>query len=259
MDKRIAFITGGANGIGLCTTEHLIKEGYQVFVIDTDEQALNRMIDKFHPDVQGYHGSVACEEDVIAAFEQLKATWGRIDLLFNNAGSTGPVKLTHDINNNEFMDTLAVTLGGMHNCTRQAIPMMKAQQSGNIVNMTSTAYGFGYPYRSPYTAAKWGVVGLTKTWAMELGRDNITVNAVSPGCVDNERLNMLIQIDADKKGLSFEETVKIWKATVSMRTFVDSEEVAALVAYYGSPAAKRISGQVIAIDGHTEGLGDQSI
>lgn len=259
MERRIAFISGGANGIGLCTTEHLLKEGYQVFVIDTDEEALGRLVDLHHPDVQVYHGDVSKEEDVIAAFDQLRNSWARIDLLFNNAGSTGPVKLAHDINNKEFMDTLAITLGGMHNCTRQAIPMMKAQKSGNIVNMTSTAYGFGFPYRSPYTAAKWGVVGLTKTWAMELGRDNITVNAVSPGCVDSARLRMLIQLDADKQGVPFETAERAWKSTVSMRTFVDSEEVAALVAYYGSPAARHISGQVIAIDGHTEGLGDQTI
>lgn len=258
MDKRVAFITGGANGIGLCTAEYLLKENYLVFILDTDQEGLTKMIDKHYPNLQGYHGDVAKEGDVIAAFDQLRSSWGRLDLLFNNAGSTGPVKLAQDIENEEFMDCLSNILGGQHNCTRQAIPMMKAQQSGNIVNMTSTAYGFGFPYRSPYTAAKWGTVGLTKTWAMELGRDNITVNCVSPGCVDSDRIRMLIQKDADNKGIPYEQAEKAWKATVSMRTFVDAEEVASMVAYFGSPAAKRISGQVVAIDGHTEGLGDQT-
>jgi NAD(P)-dependent dehydrogenase (short-subunit alcohol dehydrogenase family) len=138
--------------------------------------------------------------------------------------------------------------------TRRAIPLLKAQDGASIINIASTAALFGYPLRSPYTASKWAQIGLTKTWAMELGPSGIRVNAVCPTSVSGPRIEAVIRRDAEQRGLTADEVRHVYLRHTSMRTFVTADEVADTVLFLASAQAAKISGQSIAIDGHTEGL-----
>jgi NAD(P)-dependent dehydrogenase (short-subunit alcohol dehydrogenase family) len=147
-----------------------------------------------------------------------------------------------------------VNLSGTFYVTRKAIPLLKAQRKAAIINLASNAGLFGCPHRSPYVASKWGMIGLTKTWAMELGPHNIRVNAVCPTSVEGDRINTVIEQDAARRGLTAEEIRNVYQRQSSMRTFVSAEDVADMVSFLASDNARRISGQAIAVDGHTETL-----
>jgi NAD(P)-dependent dehydrogenase (short-subunit alcohol dehydrogenase family) len=138
--------------------------------------------------------------------------------------------------------------------TRRAVPLLKSAGGGSIVNVASTAGLMGVPMRSPYAASKWGLIGLTKTWAMELGPDKIRVNAVCPGCVSGPRIEGVIDRDAKKRDVSPEEIRNVYLRQSSMRSFVSPEEIADTILFLASNKASHISGQALAIDGHTETL-----
>jgi NAD(P)-dependent dehydrogenase (short-subunit alcohol dehydrogenase family) len=112
----------------------------------------------------------------------------------------------------------------------------------------------GYPLRSAYAASKWAQIGLTKTWAMELGPYGIRVNAVSPGSVEGARIDAVIERDAKVRGLTPEEVRDVYLRQTSMRTFISADDVANMAVFLASDGAARVSGQVIAVDGYTEGL-----
>jgi NAD(P)-dependent dehydrogenase (short-subunit alcohol dehydrogenase family) len=131
---------------------------------------------------------------------------------------------------------------------------MKSQGRGAIVNISSTAGIMGMPHRAPYVAAKHGVVGLTKTLAMELGRHNIRVNAIAPGSITGDRMKRVVSAHAEADGMTEDEVNARYVGGTSMATYVDPEEIADMVVYLVSDRGKRISGQVIGVDGHTETL-----
>ncbi|MEM7282284.1 MAG: SDR family oxidoreductase, partial [Pseudomonadota bacterium] len=172
----------------------------------------------------------------------------------NNAGVAGPSAPVEDVGFEEWQHCINIDLGGVFYATKLAVPRLRASGGGSIINISSTAGLFGYPLRSPYAAAKWGVVGLTKTWAMELGKDGIRVNAVCPGSVSGPRIDGVIERDAKQRGLSPEEVRAVYQKQTSMGVFVDAKDVANTVVFLASDAARYVSGQVLAVDGHTESL-----
>ena len=120
-------------------------------------------------------------------------------MLVNNVGVAGPTAAVEDMDPAAFDDCVRINLGSMFRCTRKAVPLLR-ELPGSIVNISSTAGIFGYPLRSPYVAAKWAVIGLTKTWAMELGGDGIRVNAICPGSVGGSRMDGVIEREAAATG-----------------------------------------------------------
>ena len=150
--------------------------------------------------------------------------------------------------------TIAIDLNGQFYITRRAVPMLKQSGGGSIVNIASNAAMFGCPLRSPYTAAKWAMIGLTKTWAMELGPDNIRVNALCPGSVKGERIDRVIERDASERNMSISAIREAYERQSSMRMFVEPQDVANMALFLSSSLGSAISGQAIGIDGHTEGL-----
>ena len=178
-----------------------------------------------------------------------------IDLLVNNAGISGPTARLEDQPIDDWAKTIGINLNGTFHMTRAAIPLLRCRAPGSgIVNMGSNAGLLGCPLRGPYVASKWAIVGLTKTLAMELGPEGIRVNAICPGSVAGERINRVIAADAVARNLTPEEVEHEYKRQSSLRCFAEAEDIAAMVRFLMSPGGHRISGQALAIDGHTESL-----
>ncbi|MCE2526455.1 MAG: SDR family oxidoreductase [Actinomycetia bacterium] len=253
LDSQRAVVTAGAGGLGLVIANFLAEAGATTFVCDIDQAAVAAL-------PAGISGSVVdvADPDAVAAWIDPIAAEG-VDILVNNAGSAGPTASVEDVDPGEWRRCLEICLSGQFYCARRVIPSMKTRGGGAIINITSTAGLMGMPNRAPYVAAKFGVVGLTKTLAMELGRDNIRVNAIAPGSITGERMDRVISAHAESDGISGEEARFLYVQGTSMATFVSPQEVADLVLYLVGPSGRHISGQVISVDGHTETLYPRSL
>ena len=252
-DQRIAIVTGGAYGIGLGIASALIAEGYDVFVLDNDLHHVDDY-NASHPLSRARLCDVSDASAVAVEIDGVLHAAGRIDLLVNNAGVSGPTAPIEAVDPSEWQKTIDVGLTGAFNATRSVAPIMKAQSSGAIINIASNAGLMGCPNRSPYVAAKWGLIGLTKTWAMELGPCNIRVNALCPASVSGCRIDGVIERDALARGVTPEAVREVYERQSSLRTFTRPEDISAMVCYLAGPGGQRISGQAIALDGHTETL-----
>ena len=246
-------ITAGGSGIGRIVGRHLKARGDLVFICDVEQALVNQAVES-----EGFAGgcvaNVTSEADVDTLFSTALELLGGIDILVNTAGIGGPVGPIEDLLLPEWQTCISVTLDGTFLCSRKAIPHMKDQKSGSIVNFSSTAGLFGYPNRTPYAAAKWGVIGLTKSMAMELGSYGIRVNAICPGAVAGARMDQIIASEAETTGLSESEIKESYVASTSMKTFIEAEDLAEMVSFITSPAGKRVSGQALPVDGHTESI-----
>ena len=187
-----------------------------------------------------------------ALFEDIAALWGGLDVLCANAGVAGPTALVEDVALEDWRNCVSVNLEGAFLAAKYAAPIMKAAQAGSIIVTSSTAGQYGYPNRAPYAAAKWAMVGLTKTLAMELGPFGIRANVICPGAVEGPRMEGVLQREAQAKGMSRDEVYQGYAAGTSMGRFVEACDIANLAVFLGSDAARLVSGQVIAVDGHTE-------
>ena len=241
-------ITAGAGGIGRVMADSYAACGAEVFVSDVDRKGLAEC---GHPGMFADAGKVA---DLDAFMAAAAAHLGGLDVLVNNAGIAGPTKRVEDVTPEELDATLQVDLASMFHCARRAVPLLRAAGGGSIVNLSSAAGKFGFPLRSPYSAAKWGVVGFTRTLAMELGPDRIRVNAILPGLVDGPRIRSVLRNKAQAKGISDnEETVNALER-VNLRCFVSQQDIANMALYLCSPFGATVSGQAISVDGGMEGL-----
>lgn len=247
------FVSAGARGIGRTLADAFLASGACVSVCDVDATALDDFR-KAYPNQIALQADVADPAAVDSVFDSLERAHDGLDVLINNAGIAGPTARVEDVAVADWQRTIAVDLNGVFYCTRRAVPLLRRSANASIVNMASNAGLFGLPLRSPYTAAKWAIVGLTKTWAMELGPEGIRVNAICPGSVEGPRIRGVIARDAAARGLSDEQVTTEYQRQSSLRSFVEAEDVAALACFLTSSAGRRISGQAIGLDGHTEGL-----
>ena len=251
MTQRV-LVTGAGAGIGLAIARAFAESGARVHICDIDTA---RMADS---GVSAAFGTtvadVADPADVVRLFDEASAHLGGLDVLVNNAGSSGPTGPVESLDYADWRRTIEVNLDSQFLCTKQAVPMLREAGGGSIVNISSSAGLRGYPMRTPYAAAKWGVIGLTKTLAMELGPEGIRVNAICPGSVAGDRIDRVIEAAAEARGVGAETVRQGYLRQVSMRTFVSAEDVAELALFLCSEAGARISGQALAVDGHTEGL-----
>lgn len=250
---KYVIVTAGGSGIGYEIAKAFEQKGAIVFACDVDAEKIT-ILKARHPNIHGFVANVGNAKEVEAFFSFIQTITPSIHVLVNNAGIAGPTALTANIQPDDWDQTLAVNLNGMFYHARLAIPMIQKSNGGAIINISSSAAYFGYPFRSPYTASKWAVIGFTKTMAMEYGPDNITVNAICPGSVKGQRINSVIEKEAKIRNLTFEEVKAGYERQVSLRSFVGVEDIVNTVLFLTSPHGKMISGQALGIDGHTETL-----
>ncbi len=251
-NKRVV-ITAGAAGIGRTVAERFLEAGARVHICDTDQVSLQEAAATL-PGLGTTVADVSDPEQVERVFAEAATTLGGLDILVNNAGVAGPVAPVEEISVEGWRTTLAVNLDGAFLCARQAVPFLKAAGGGSIVNMSSTAGLFGCARRSPYVASKWALIGFTKTLAMELGPHRIRVNAICPGSVEGERIERVLAAEAAAQGVSPESVRQDWQGAMSMRAFVAPDDIAAMILFVCSDAGSMVSGQALAVDGHTEGM-----
>jgi NAD(P)-dependent dehydrogenase (short-subunit alcohol dehydrogenase family) len=242
-------ISAGAGGIGRVMADAFAARGARVFVCDVDAEALAACP---HPSMRADMGEVAEAEGFVdSAVEAL----GGLDVLVNNAGIAGPTARVEDVAPEDLERTLRIDLAAMFHCARRAVPALRAAGGGSIVNLSSAAGKFGFPLRSPYAAAKWGVVGFTKSLAAELGPEGIRVNAILPGLVAGERIRRVIEAKSQALGVPFREQEQRLLSAASLRCYVTPHDIANVALYLCSPFGATTSGQALSVDGDLQSLG----
>lgn len=252
-NRKVILITGAATGIGSSIAKSYIDEGHNVHICDYDKKRLQEFLDK-NPNATGNLADVSNPDDVKDTFHIINNLYNKLNILINNAGISGESALTENISIEGWQQTINTNLNGMFYVTKLAIPLLKENKSSSIINMSSTAGLLGVPMRSPYAASKWAVIGFTKTTAMELGPYGVNVNAICPGCVDGDRIERVINADARESGNTPDQIRDVYLRQSSMRKFMSKKDIADMVLFLTSSSGSKISGQAIAIDGHTEGF-----
>lgn len=244
---RRVLVTAGANGIGLVMARAFAAAGDRVWVTDVDAGAVAA--------VPAGMAATLCDAGDEPAMEQLfsriAAEWGGLDVLCANAGIKGPTAGIEDMPVGEWHQCLSVNLDGAMIAAKHAARMMKPAGKGVMIFTSSTSGLYGTPFRAPYVAAKWGVIGLMKTVAMELGPHGIRANAICPGSVNGPRIDRVIAAEAAAKGMTEDAVRQGYASGTAMKRLTDPEDVADMALFLASDAAKMVTGQAIAVDGMT--------
>ncbi len=244
--KRV-LVTAGANGIGLVMARAFAAAGYRVHVTDVDAAALAAVPDGITATLCDA-GDEAAMADV---FDSIGAVWGGLDVLCANAGIKGPTAAIEDMPLDEWHQCLGVNLDGAMLAAKYGARLMKPAKAGVMIFTSSTSGLYGTPYRAPYVAAKWGVIGLMKTVAMELGPHGIRANAICPGSVNGPRIDRVIAAEAAAKGMTPDAVRQGYAGGTAMKRLTDPEDVADMALFLASDAARMVTGQAIAVDGMT--------
>jgi NAD(P)-dependent dehydrogenase (short-subunit alcohol dehydrogenase family) len=246
--SRKVLITAGAAGIGKHIAAAFLAAGDDVYACDINSDALKTAsteLPGLKTGVCDVTDRVQSKNMVLEAAEKL----GGIDILVNNAGTSGPTAPVQDLDPDQWEQVLRVNLNGTFLATKHAIPYLIRSGSGVIIIMSSAAGRFGYPNRSAYSTAKWGLIGFMKTLSIELGAHDVRVNAILPGAVQGDRIQRVFEGRAKATGKSPEEVSALAMAKQSLKRLVDPDEIAGLAVFLASDAAKSISGQALGIDG----------
>ena len=241
-------ITAGAAGIGGEMTRSFARHGAKVHICDIDERALAGMRAEL-PGVSQTRADVAKVAEVEQLFADVQKTLRGLDVLINNAGIAGPTARVEDIRPEDWERCIAVDLNGMFYCTRKAMPMLKAAGGGCIINLSSIAGRFGFALRTPYSAAKWAVVGFTQSLAVEAGPDQVRVNCIQPGIVEGERVDRIVAAKAEQLGVQPAEVLARMVEGISLKTTVTAQDIANTALFLASDAGRHISGQSISVCG----------
>jgi NAD(P)-dependent dehydrogenase (short-subunit alcohol dehydrogenase family) len=246
-------VTAGAAGIGLEIARAFVREGARVHVCDVDEAALSAL-SRSDPALKWSRCDVADRPQVAALFSEALKHLGGLDCLVNNAGIAGPTGRVEEIDPDEWDRCIAIDLTGQFNCARLAVPHLRKSNNASILNVSSLAGRLGFALRTPYAAAKWGVIGLTRSLAVELGPDRIRVNALLPGIVAGDRQRRVLDAKAKARGISFEDMEKLAFSFTSIKEYVTPQQLADLVVFVASPRGRTISGQSLSVCGDTNML-----
>jgi len=244
-------VTGAGDSVGRAIAERFLQNGAKVHICDVRGDAVAATLEA-NPGMSGSVTDVGVRSEVDALFADVRAQVGDLTVLINVVGMAGPRAAIEDIDEDEWDKTIGVNLSGMFYTMKRAVPMLKANGGGSIVNFSTCSTRTGIPFRAPYIASKAGVEGLTKNSARELGPSGIRVNAILPGIINNDRFRFIVQRNVDATGRSFDDIENDYLKYVSLRCKVELSEFADMVEFITSDAGKKITGEIIAVSGNME-------
>ena len=250
-NKKI-IISAGASGIGLGIVKICLNKGATVVVNDISKKFIDKLKKniKYKKKLFLYNFDATDEKAVNFFFKSLSNKFKKIDCLINNVGVAGPTGTLEKLSSKDWERTLKTNVISHFYFTKLAIPLLKKNKGGSIINISSGAGVLGFPLRSPYSASKWAVIGTTKTLAMELGRHKIRVNAICPGTIKGDRMVRVIRDKAKFLKISKKKVERDFLSMTSMNTWIYDEDIGKMCAFLISDDALRISGQVIGINGN---------
>ncbi|HET8613640.1 MAG TPA: SDR family oxidoreductase [Sphingomonas sp.] len=247
INGKVVLITGGASGIGKASAALFAKAGAQVVIADANPEAARAAAAAIGEKAIACEADVSRPEDCARMIAFIRDRFGRLDCAFNNAGITEvsvlkgkPLPETHELPLDVWNKVIGIDLFGVFHCLQAEIPLMLESGGGAIVNTASLQGHVSFPRTAAYTAAKHGVVGLTKAIAKEYGNRNIRCNAVSPGVVDTPLTRDVIHLPEYKAGLL---------APIPLGRFAEGEDIARAVLWLCSPLAEYVNGAIIPVDG----------
>lgn len=240
LKNKVAIVTGAAQGIGLATAQKFVAEGAQVIMVDLNQSALDEQKSQFKAngfEVDIVMADVTDRDQVDSLVNRINQQYGRIDILVNNAGITRDARLVN-MTEEQFDQVINVNLKSVFSCTQAVVPFMLAQNSGVILNASSVVGLYGNFGQTNYAASKYGVIGMTTTWARELGSKGIRVNAVCPGFIQTPILETVP-----------EKVMDVMKAQCWLARVGQPEEVANAYAFLASDEASYINGIALEVSG----------
>jgi len=240
LENKIAVITGGADGIGKAGVKRFAEESAKVVIWDVNEEKASETLKELKQDrleVSFMKVDTSSRSDIETATQNIILKYGRIDILVNNAGITRDASLKK-MTPEQWQAVIDVNLTGVFNCTQIVSAHMVNEGFGRIINTSSVVALYGNFGQTNYVAAKAGVIGMTKTWAKELGRKGITVNAVAPGFVLTDMVKKMP-----------EDILKVMQEKVPLKRLGEPEDIANAYLYLASDEASYVNGTVISVDG----------
>lgn len=244
-------VSAAGGGAGRVIARRFHAAGARVAACDIDGAGI-RSLGAECPGMIAVEADAGEEAAVDAVYAAFRDKFGGLDVLVNNVGIAGPTSPAEDITLDQWNASLKANLTSHFLFARRAIPMMKAQKSGLIVNISSGSVKVGLPLRLPYTTTKGAVATMSTNLARELGPFGIRVNAILPGPIRGERIERVLRAKAEALGIPFEDHIAACLRYISMRTMVEPEDISAMIEFLASPGGARVSGQLIGVDGNIE-------
>lgn len=244
-ENKVVLITGGSGDIGKTTAELFLKEGAKVAIVGTNDEKLAKVKESLE-DVLTIKADVTKEEEVKHYVEKTVEEYGRIDVFFNNAGTEGKIAPIIEQDMDDVRKVIDINVIGVFMGLKHVIPVMQRQGSGSIINTSSDAGLAGSPGLASYVASKHAVVGLTKTAALEVAKDNIRVNCINPANIEGR---MMRSIESGQNPEDPKSVKQEWLNAIPMGRYATLEEVAKLVLFLASDDASFITGAQYVIDG----------
>ncbi|MEK5183698.1 3-oxoacyl-ACP reductase FabG [Solibacillus sp. FSL R5-0449] len=237
LENKVAIITGGAGGIGLAAVKRFLEEGAKVAIVDYDKQQGEKIEAELGENVAFFAVDVSKLADVKEMVQQVVDRFGKIDILINNAGITRDATLVK-MSEEDFEKVIQINLNGVYYCTQAVAPHMIAQGSGKIISTSSVSGVYGNFGQTNYAATKAAIIGMTKTWAKELGRKGINVNAVAPGFTATPMVEKMP-----------EKVLQQMEGITSLQRLGKPEDIANAYLFLASDESSYITGHVLQVDG----------
>jgi NAD(P)-dependent dehydrogenase (short-subunit alcohol dehydrogenase family) len=250
-----ALVTGGAAGIGKEIALAYLEAGARVHICDLSQENMDQFASQ-HRGLSTTKADISSRTDLDNVYDDVRKHLGGLDVLVNNAGMSGPNAPIEDVNPEDWERVFAVNMHGTFFCTQRAIPLMKAEGAGAIINISSVSGRVPYAHRSPYSTSKFALVGFTQCLALELGDFGITANAILPGLVKGDRWFGNAQRRAARDGVTLDEVVAKSLARTATGRLVEADELAQTAVFLASSGARSISGQSISVCGYLQALSE---